>query len=1030
MPKWTIEQQQAIEVEGTSVLVSAGAGSGKTAVLTSRVIRKLKEGVSLDQLLLLTFTKAAAAEMKERIRSSIQKEPLIHDQLEKVDSAYITTFDSYALSIVKRYHYVLNVSREIGIVEPTLVTLQKQEIIDQLFLERYQEKEKCFLQLIHHFCLKDDQELKKSILTMFQKLELLEQKEAYLDHYLERYDNSLLIDQYLSEYLALIQEKVEEIPGLIDCLEDQTGTEYAVKVRASLGGVLKSSTYDDWKQALFVKLPPLPRGSSEEAKQTKEKLMSLIKELQLKMSYDSTEQIKEEWLSTRGTVEAIVPILRQLNTRLFQWKQRIGQYEFHDIAFLAIALVRDHPEIALEIKQSLNEIMIDEYQDTNDIQETFLSYISNHNVYMVGDIKQSIYRFRNANPNLFKEKYQLYQSSNEGMKIDLNKNFRSRREVLDDINAIFAPIMDAELGGANYREGHEMIFGNTSYEEEPTLVSNHMNFLNYERAKGCPYSKDEIEIFTIARDIQEKIMQSYPVRDAKTGHLRPVQYQDIVILMDRSTKFDLYKKIFEYLGVPLTILKDETIRQGYDLAILTNLLSLIQKVRNQDYDAEFEYDFLSVGRSYLYRMEDEVLFRAIKEHQILKTDLLKQVKELADQMDHLACFELLELVYQNFSFYEKLITTATIDESLIRFDYLMDLARSLASTGYDCYAFIDYMKSLREMDLDMRYTLNTNSGNTVKIMTIHKSKGLEYPLCYFSGLSSDFNMSDLKERFLFHETYGFLVPLSQEGIRFTIVKELLKHRYQMEEISEKIRLFYVALTRSKEKLIFVTSMKQNDREMSSSVLKETKLRYRSFQDLLDSIASSLEPYIKPITIEELGITKQYRFGKEVVLEKETSEELFEVKNLTFPVEEQNETHYAKEMHHLVTKKEMDNIALGLRVHEILQWLDFEHPDWTGVDPFLRTKLEAFLHTPLFEQPILESYQEQEFRTETSHGIIDLILEYEDYYLIVDYKLKHLNEEAYLKQVKGYREFLQTKVSKPVKVCLYSILEETIQEIEE
>ena len=229
--------------------------------------------------------------------------------------------------------------------------------------------------------------------------------------------------------------------------------------------------------------------------------------------------------------------------KLNKYKETNNMYEFTDIAILAINLVENNPEVKKELMSRFNEILLDEYQDTSDLQEKFISCISNNNVYMVGDIKQSIYRFRNANPYIFKNKYDAYSLSNGGIKIDLMKNFRSRREVLENINEIFNHIMDDKIGGAEYQNGHQMIFGNTTYEENGKTDNNYnFEFYNYTYDKNGKFKREEIEIFLIAKDIKEKVNSNYQVYDKDKGILRNITYNDFVILMDRSKNFSLYKK--------------------------------------------------------------------------------------------------------------------------------------------------------------------------------------------------------------------------------------------------------------------------------------------------------------------------------------------------------------------------------------------------------------------------------------------------------------------------------------------------------
>ena len=503
MPNWTKEQSDAINKDGTNIIVSAGAGSGKTAVLSERVLRKLKEGVNVNELLILTFTKAAAKEMKERIRKKIKKEPSLSSQLELIDSAYITTFDSYSLSVLKKYHYLLNLPKNIGITDSTLVQIKKEEILDNINEEKIRNDIKLF---------------EKNILKKKEKIE----------------------------------ENVKEISFLMD------GKNYT-KLLDSLSPLLNSENYRDVKINLSVSMPRMQKLSDEE-KELKEEINDGIKELKNICIYESTDEIYKSILSTKKYVECIIDILTLLNDRITQYKIENNMYEFNDVAALSIKILKEFPFAREEIKNSLNEIMIDEYQDTNNVQEEFISLISNNNVYMVGDIKQSIYRFRNANPYIFKNKYDNYKNNNGGIKIDLNKNFRSREEVLNNINDVFRIIMDDEIGGANYKESHEMVFGNLTYNNEGKLNQNNdFEIYNYEYDSKGLFKKEEIEAFIIANDIKEKINNNYKIFDKDELIIRNAEYNDFVILMDKSSNFDLYKRIFEYLNVPLTIEKYESI---------------------------------------------------------------------------------------------------------------------------------------------------------------------------------------------------------------------------------------------------------------------------------------------------------------------------------------------------------------------------------------------------------------------------------------------------------------------------------------
>ena len=406
MPTWTKEQNDAILKDKSNIIVSAGAGSGKTAVLSERVIRKLKEGIHVNELLILTFTNAAAKEMKERIRKKIKKEGLLNE-LELLDTSYITTFDSYALSILKKYHYRLNISNNLQIVDSDLINYKKEKIIDEIFDEYYKSNNKQLLKLINDFCQKDDKDIRNYILSISSKLDLIIDLDKYFNEYENNYFNEKYLNKILNEFNKLLLDKIKNIKLLLNNLSYYVDEKYNTKINESLKNLLSSNNYIDIKNNSTIKLPPL-KTVYEEAKKYKELIKKETNEIKDLCKYDDLSEIKNNILLTKDYVQIIIKIIKELNKRLFEFKFNNDLYEFNDISKLSIKLLKENEDIKDEIKYSLNEIMIDEYQDTSDIQEEFISLIENNNVYMVGDIKQSIYRFRNANPYIFKNKYENY----------------------------------------------------------------------------------------------------------------------------------------------------------------------------------------------------------------------------------------------------------------------------------------------------------------------------------------------------------------------------------------------------------------------------------------------------------------------------------------------------------------------------------------------------------------------------------------------------------------------------------------------
>ena len=1012
MPVWTKEQNDAIYKSGTNIIVSAGAGSGKTAVLSERVIDKLKQGIHINELLILTFTKAAASEMKERIRKKIKKENLVQE-LDMIDASYITTFDSFALSIVKKYHYLINVSKDVNIIEESVVKIKKEEFLDEIFEEKYRN-DNDFKKLISDFCVKDDKEIRNQILNISDKLDMLIDKIDYLENY--QFSD---IDKDINSYLIYIKKQVLSLEDIITELSDYIDSEYLNKLYESINPLLSSVTYDEIKINSNLKLPPLPRGSLDETKKIKDKLNKKIKSINDLCSYENIDNIKDTILKTKDYVKVIIDIILNLTKKINYYKHQNDLYEFTDIALLAIKIVKENPHIALELKNSFKEIMIDEYQDTNDLQEEFIKYISSNNVYMVGDIKQSIYRFRNANPNIFKNKYDSYSKEIGGIKIDLNKNFRSRKEVLDDINLIFNLIMNDDIGGADYLKTHQMVFGNNAYINEGATKQDYdLEILEYENNNNN-FSKDEVECFLIANDIKNKIDNNYQVFDKDELVLRKARYSDFVILLDRSANFDLFKKIFEYHQIPLNILKEEKMNNDQDIYVLNNLIKFVIKVNNKEYDSDFRYLFISIMRSFIYNEKDDVIFKYFLNKNYYDSDLFKKAKEIS--IDFSPSYVINEIL-EKFSFYEKLITIGNIEASLIKVDQIIDMANNL--TDYDIILFSNHLDKMIRENYQMKYQINNDLGDAVKIMTIHKSKGLEYHICYFANMYKSFNIRELNEKFLYSNKYGIVTPYFDEGIGNTIYKTLIKEDYIKEEISEKIRLFYVALTRAKEKMIMVIPYSETNSFNKELVLKnDIKEQYRSFLDIINSIKNRLEKYL--IKVDVPNLTKDYN------LIKENNYDIFEleklnVENIIVENEEIKESNFSKKINEVITKDKKKLLKFGTEFHELLENLDF-NKEINLENKFYQEKISNFL-----KSDILKNYQDAKIFKEYEfmyikddikyHGIIDLMLEYDDHIDIIDYKLKNIDDKKYVEQLTGYKNFIESKSNKKVNLYLYSIID--------
>ena len=1026
---FTEEQQKAIDLEGKSIIVSAGAGSGKTAVLTERVKRKLLDGIHINNLLVLTFTNAAAKEMKDRIRKAVLNTPSLKDELNLIDGAYITTFDSFSLSVVKKYHTKLNITNNIKVSDQVLIDIKTKEILDNIFEEYYLTPTTNFNKLINDFCLKDDLDLKKYILNLYNKISLKYYKNKYLEEYFNNYD----IDKYVDDYLNLIKNKQNTLRDLISNLPNYFENEFIIKVEDCLSKLLNASTYPEILNSFdYGKAPSVPNGSSEEAKSLKASIFEIVKEIKELCIYSNIEEMKDEILSTKDNTKVIVSILLELDKRLEEYKFKNEVFNFNDIARLAIKVVEENVDVRKELTDTFQEILVDEYQDTSDLQELFISLISKNNVYMVGDIKQSIYRFRNANPYIFKNKYDLYSNSDVGEKIDLVKNFRSRNQVLDGINLLFDLFMDDNFGGADYKKSHRLVFGNNRYTELDTTDNYDLEIFSYDEEKLNGLKNSEEEAFLIGNDIKKKIEEAYKVFDKEENVIRSCRYNDFVILLDRSKDFDLYKKIFEYLHLPLNIVKEETLTKEEDISIIRNLLRLLICIKEDRLDLEFIYSYISICRSFLYKLSDEEIYEIYVNNSYKETDLYKKCLELTTNMDRINLSSYLRYVLDEFDYEEKLLSINNIKNYIIRSEYLYNLAHNMEEVGNTIYDFVDYLNEIFDNSYDIKFNTNSSNSNSIRIMTIHKSKGLEFPICYFAGFASKFSLSELNDKIIYDNDYGIVLPKVDGYYKDTILKKLIKKNTRREEISERIRLLYVALTRAREKMIIVIPKIEETEEVLDTVPSYKREKYNSFLSIIKSIYSNLLNYV---TYKDIIGDRNYQNTINNSNIIDSIEEKIVVNEINVKTYILEEVHYSKDKLRLITKEEKELMDFGSKVHEILEEIDFNNYnlDLFDIDNSIKNKINNFINSSFMKDKLnLNMYKEYEFIYEEdntlSHGIIDLLLEDNDKMIIVDYKLKNIDDSSYDKQLNGYRKFIENKTNKKTYCYLYSILDERIKEI--
>ena len=1008
--KYTDEQLEAITTPVYNTMISAGAGSGKTKVLTQRVFNHLANNIDVDRLLVLTFTNAAAAEMKQRvIKLLVEDNSLDPDlkkaQLNKIDSAYIMTFDAYSLFLVKKYHQLLNVDKDIDIADSNIINGITDKFLDEIFEQQYVSND-IFKDIISKYCVKDDDVVKGFVKSLNKKLDLIYDRDNFIKTYNDLFFSTSHLNDELDSYTSLLLQKLKQVDELLNKISELDDLN---RFFNNWQGINNLSSYEEVR-SYVANIAPVRKKNKEEydddALALKEKIKDIIKEINELTKYDKSTLINDV-LINKDYVNCLLDLAEELNRRISIYKKENNFYDFIDIAKLAIEVVDKNDEIRESIKDNFYEILIDEYQDTSDIQELLISKISNNNVYVVGDIKQSIYRFRYANPDIFRTKYESYSNNVGGKKIDLTNNFRSRFEVLRDINLFFNRTMSSSVGGADYTKGHQLIAGNLSYLKDDRYAC---EILSYEKQKGIDSAYIEAQL--IADDIKSRV-NTFKLKD----HL--CDYRDITILMDRSSKFDVFKEVLTANNIPTFIETEERMSESDLLTVIRSIFKLLV-----NYD---KHAYISLERSFLCETSDEDIFNNIINNQIFTSPTYIKINDIKTNIDTKTISNILDEIMDSFDVYSKLVKIKDVHASNVKIDYLYQLANNLNNLGYTYRDFNDYLVDVFDREDDIKFRIGSEVENAVRITNYHKSKGLEYNVVYYPCLSYDFNQQDKKGDFLFDKNHGIIMPtfIDNRGLRDTFVKELYKYNYDLEDIGEKIRLFYVALTRAKEKMIIVNCFDDKIEPTDTNLDDITKASIKNYSSMLTYIMNDLSDFIINKDIPEI---KENIIQKDLFTTLTKSNKLVLKPNIKVIPQEVTTSHFSKQAG-LIIKDILDKMELGTKIHYYLEMLDFKNPDYTNVDNKYINKIQAFIDSPLLKN-IKEAkiFKEYEFMDDGKHGFIDLLLEYEDKIVIVDYKTKNIDDVHYDEQLNGYRTYVESLTSKPVYCYLYSIIDETYREV--
>lgn len=887
---WTKEQQQVIDLRNRNILVSAAAGSGKTAVLVERIkelVLDKKHPVDIDHLLVVTFTNAAAAQMKERVAKALEKalqenpsDVRLQQQAALVQNAQITTIDSFCLYVLRNHFHEIGLEPNFRIGDEGELKLLREDVMTGLFEQCYEEKHPGFLHLISCYgTSRSDAPVRDMIFKLYSYAQSYPWPKQWLREALSCYEikteqeleQAPFIEMTVEYGKQMVKGYLEQAEHYLELCQDADGPymyEDACEQDAKLmEELLSCDTYQAFYEELGkCKFATLGRakdyiGSPEKQEQVKterKKLKDEIGKLKSDCFALTFQEILEQLTLVHPSAEALAEVTERFIDAFTERKQDKNLVDFSDLEHFALEILVEEEtgkptETAKEFQNAYEEIMIDEYQDSNYVQETILRAISReavgqNNLFMVGDVKQSIYRFRLARPELFMEKFDTYETTDAPcQRIDLHKNFRSRDSVLTFTNDIFYQIMKRNLGGVDYTDEAALYCG-ADYpagEKEDAFDSEILLTTTQELEEGTKQqiSKQELEAKLIADRIR-KMVGKEEVVDEETGEFRKVRYGDIVILLRSLSEWaDLFAEVLNANGIPAHTVS----RTGYfstlEIRTVLNYLRILDNPRQ-------DIPLAAVLKSPMAGLSDEQLarLRLLAEdkpyHQCVKMFLeaeeeltekestadedmrakLKRFsetyKKLRRQTMDIPMHELLQKVLKETGYARYASALPSGRQRLANLHMLSEKAIAYEKTSYrGLYHFIRYIDELQKYDVDFgEAELVGENEDAVNIMSIHKSKGLEFPVCFVSGMGKSFNKQDSRSKMILHPNLGVGLDIIEEDRRIKVpafFKKVIARQTELESLGEELRVLYVAFTRAKEKLIITGCIK--DEEMLQQI---------------------------------------------------------------------------------------------------------------------------------------------------------------------------------------------------------------------
>lgn len=1098
MVKWTDEQWDAISIDDKNMIVSAAAGSGKTAVLVERIKRLvIEKNVGIDKFLIVTFTKAAASEMKEKlikaiydeIRVSPKQSSFLKRQLDLMTSANISTFHAFAMEVIRRYFYLTDLEPNFKIGDEGTVEIIRREVLDQLFEDYFESESPEFLEFLR--CYGSDRHekaLKEMFLKLYDTIRSIPHPMDWLESHVLQMGSSE--EEFLHSPMGIIVKSL--------LLRDANNAVYWFKTAVNEAFNMVSDKAFEKIESYYNDFSVLPKYIKNNDFKRASQLVNnydfgrlVLRNVEESVKFEVVRardmgksiitNLKEGFLSKSigeflEDVQAVYPhacfletMIKDFHNRFHKAKKKKNLIDFNDIEHYAFEIL-ENESVASEYREKFQYIFVDEYQDSNVMQDTLINLIKReNNLFVVGDIKQSIYKFRLAEPEIFQARYDEYADplNTSSIKIDLNKNFRSKGQVIHSINGIFMEIMKNYDSAAALKKG-DAYEGELDFPTEMFLIESRITGKKILSDELKEMKTAELEAYCIADNIKKLI--GTKIFDSKKQCERELSLKDIVILL-RSTKTsaDTFQQVFQQQNIPVYVDDSAGYFDTIEIQVLLNLLTIIDN-KQQD------VPLLSVLHSAIFNfsVEDLIRIRLIKP----KGSYYSALEEFANQDANDALVAKCKDFFEKMQIYRNMAQALPLEEFVWNLMWetgyytycgalpagrqrqanmktLADKARAFAENGYGgIYGFLNYIRAIEKREVKTRQVkLINENDDLVRIMTIHKSKGLEFPIVIVAGLGKQLRHGGAGNKMLAHKDIGIgmtLVNYEEHWSRKTLLQMMIEKKIQQEEMEENIRILYVALTRAKDRLILVGTKKNLGKEikkrncyldylipvcekkkikchyLNRDYIDDTILEQDEDREKVRNLITNVSAQTETEEYQKLDRKLSFRYPYEAALHKKSKYSVTEYSREGMDYELPKEE--LKVPAFMQSDSEISAAQKGTIMHKVMEVIDFKEA-YQSIkknqgEAYLKTQLNQMVEKEMLmpeELEYVESdkilrffqtdigkraanaeklYKEAEFNYIKDsdgidvmvQGVIDCFFEEDGKYVLLDYKNSYINPE--------------------------------------